>query len=454
VYEWTDAKGRRHQSAPSLSSAYTNAGATKVNVVVQTLSLTDKYDNSGVVLKPVARTNVRIVVFATEVDGTVFYRCGATDNNPLGATVTYAHDVTDAALIAGEILYDATNAGTFDNYAPPACRVACVHQNQLVIAGCEDDRTLYYSRPLVDGAGPSFDYARRLRVPEDAGEVTAAATMDTKLVAWTDEGAGWFSGDAPNAAGQGGGYSDWQPLSSDVGCTEPRSIVYVEGALWFQSAGKLHALTGDGSVVYAGADVETSNVDAITGVVLVPSKKQARWTQSTGAVLVYDYFWKQWSTIPVANSPWAAVAADLWDGSMAWVTSDGVLFRESETAVLDELATGQFGLYVLKFTTAWLKLGGTQGYQRVRRALVVGNADATVTFSIYSGINYAAGSAVEIEQVDYPAASPFQIRHHLAAQKCEAISFRVEVVTEGAFSLQNLTLEVGLKRGGFKMAQT
>lgn len=449
VYEWTDAKGRRHQSAPSLSAAYTNAGATTVSVAVQSLSLTDKYDNSGVSLKPVARTNVNIAVFATEAGGTVFFRSGSVTNNPLAATVTFTHNITDAALIAGEVLYDATNAGTFDAFPPPACRVACVHQNQLVVTGCEDERALFYSRPLADGSGPSFDLARRLRVPEDAGEVAAAATMDSKLAAWTDEATGWFPGDAPNAAGQGAGYGDWQPLSMDVGCVSPQSVIYADGALWFEAEAGLHALGGDGSVVFAGADVADLTVGSIAAV-LVPSKKQIYWFQSDGTVLVWDTFWKQWSFIP-ANSSWGAIAADLRGGRLEWALADGSSRYLTTNATTDYGNVG-INLYI---ETSWLKFAGVQGFQRIRRLHMLGGVDggSGVNVFLFAFADYDDANTVTLyDGVDF-AGPIWRMRHHLGL-KCESVRFQLSVTGAGVISLQNLTLEVGVKRGGFKTAQT
>jgi hypothetical protein len=98
VYEWTDGRGNRHQGAASIPMPYTNAGATSINVMMQTLSLTEKYDNSGVTVKAIPRANVQLAVYATEAAGVVFYRVGSIANDLLNPTVTFVYNIDDATL--------------------------------------------------------------------------------------------------------------------------------------------------------------------------------------------------------------------------------------------------------------------------------------------------------------------------------------------------------------------
>jgi hypothetical protein len=96
---------------------------------------------------------------------------------------------------------------------------------------------------------------------------------------------------------------------------------------------------------------------------------------------------------------------------------------------------------------------GLQGFQRVYRILLVGTVEGVgATVTINAHWDYEEAITVELNAV----AAAQQLNHHLSRQKCEAVSFEVvmDAPNSRGMSFDSVALEVGLKQGGRKMAQT
>lgn len=453
VYEWTDAKGRRHQSAPSLAIEWTNAGARSIDVRVQTLSLTEKYDNSGAALKPIARTNVDIVVFATEAAGTVLYRVGATANNPLAATgyVTVNYNIADATLIGNEVLY--STGGVLENFAPPACRVACVHDDRLIVAGTETNG-VEYSKPLAPGQGIGFHPDQVLRLDPKAGEVVAVASFQERLVALAEKAIGVIAGEGPDALGQGAGYAPPQMLGAELGCEGPCSVVKAPDGLWFKADGVgIRRINADFSIdPVAGTEMDSVSAHTVSGAVHLPAKQQIRFTFSNIVASVYNYQFAAWAQFTNMQATWA----DVWNGLhvRCGVLGNGVsIHKDSDGVFADTLTTGVTTQYDVIMGTPPLHFAGVQGFQRVRKVLIEGHRWSTATLALSATWDYGEASTVELAAAPMPTK---QIRHGLARQKCRAVAFSLTMTAANGrgFQFDNLALELGVKKGAFKRGTT
>lgn len=456
LYEWTDAKGNRHQSAPSLPVSYTNAGASQINLTLQTLTLTERYDNAGLALKPVPRANPNVVVFATEAAGTVFYRVGSVANALLSGTVAFTYNIADATLIANEVLY--ATGGILDNFAAPPCRTACVHDNRLFLGGTEDDG-VYFSKPFVENEGIAFHPAMKLTLPDDGGEIIAPASFQEKLLVFKRDRYAIFYGAGPNAAGQGSTYTAVQSPSVGTGCVEPRSIVRGPDGMWFQSTAGLRRINPDLAVdPLAGTEMDggAATLSPCTGAVMVADskRKQLRFTfAGVNPMVVYDTFWGQWATFDT----FFATAAAFWNSGFVFAGADVnplATYFDNGTVWADEVAPATFNTYSLYALTPPLKFAGIQGFQRIWRLLIEGELiSQPTTLVVAARWNYGEDvSTTEINQL----VTGRQIRHHLSRQKCRAVAFEITMLPGAAqgYRLDNLTLEVGIKKGAFKRAQS
>lgn len=448
-WEWMDANGRLWQSTPAVPKSVTLGGASRVAFTLKNQRLTRK-------------VGAKFVLYRTEGSGSIFYRVaqepglGGQDLlRPLGAvwtdTTTYYDDTPDSALIQSQVLY--TAGGVLENEGLPACKYLCVHQDRLFMAGLEDPYAYQYTEELRPGQPPNTSYVYRGAVPNTGGKITGIASMDDKLVIFCERKIWFVYGQGPNRLGQNDNYSQPQIADSGVGLDEgcPDSIALTPEGLWFKSPQGLRLLGRNMALVqgqdgrFLGSEVD-SLADGCTQALLVPNKQQVRFYTGT-IVLLWDFQWRQWSTL----TNHAAVSACVWQELCVHMRSGGTLYKNTGTnhAGTDIAQTVE---------TGWLKFAGVQGFQRVSELLLLGSFVETSNLYIYVGYDYADAYPVSTVTATSiggaTSAIPMQVRYRFSRQKCQAIRFKISTEDGGSMALSNFSLEVGVKRGGAKLSST
>jgi hypothetical protein len=460
VYEWFDNKGQRHQSAPSVglsSSVSGGGGSGKITLTIPTLRLTAKTS---------PRSEVSLTVYRTKASGTIPFRLTSlsspTFNDPAQDFITYVDTVNDSSIGSNEILY--TTGGILENIAAPACSIIETYKNRLALAGLETENTVWYSRTQTDGEGVAFNDSQFIKVDPLGGDVTALKFMDDKLLIFKASNIFVLVGDGPNDAGTQNNFSVPELVTSDVGCTNPNSVVLMPDGVMFQSSKGIYLVNRSLQVGYIGADVEGYNSQTITSADLIEDRNQVRFLTDDGSTLLYDYYFKQWSTFTNHEG----LDAVIWQGDYCYLRSTGQVYLENDAHFQD--VNQEFRL---RIGTAWIKTAGIQGFQRVRKAAVLGNYKSSHVLRMRIGYDYEptysgrvlfnAGNVINTnyygqdsyfgESTPYGGVDTnvYQFRAQLPRQKCEAIRFLFEDVTSGtpgeSYSLSDLTLEVGLKPG-------
>lgn len=446
VAERLDARGRRTLGPPSGKVSITTAVAgQKVDFTVAAYPF---QQDAGSL-----EANVAFHLYRTEANGTILYRVSSVDAPPIAppsGTVALSDGVSDSSARSGELLY--TQGGVLDCQPPPAHRFAHAHRRRLFLGGCEDPFQVFYSFEELAGETPAFNPLFAFRVPEDKGVVTGFGSVDDKLAIFCERGIYIILGDGPDPTGAQNTFTLPEPLAFDVGCLSWKSICQTRDGVLFQSSRGFHVLTRGLDVAYVGEAVEAYNALSCVRAVTLETTRQIRlsMTDPLGVVpdfaLVFDYENGQWSVFPGYPGGDAAV----WSGSYCRAFASTVR-REVPGNFSDAGAA-----YGWKLRTSWLKLSALQGFQRIYRALLLGklSSAASVTIRIYA--DYDGTAPVEtvtrsLATSDF-AGAVLQVEHHLARQKCEAVAFEVECTAAGqGFSLTNLTLQAGMKRGAKKL---
>lgn len=468
VYEWTDATGQIHRSAPSDVYEVTTAALDSVTLAIPTLRVTSK-------------TGVRLVVYRTVAAGTTFYRISSltspTLNSKTAASVSYVDTASDASIESNDVIYtDGTANQELENIAPGACSLLTTHRGRAFVRTAPN--RVSYSKLTFDGEPVAFNDGLYLLPDGRGGEITALAGMDDKLVIFKERAIFVAAGDGPSNTGAGD-YAEPQLVTSDVGCDEPRSVVLTSGGLMFHSPKGIYLLDRSLSVTYIGAPVEFYNALTITSAVVVPSTNQVRFTTSgtvtkddgserSDLVLVYDYLMNQWSTFTGI----AAVDATVWQGVYVWAKATGRTYEEDATTSTDDGAFVQ-----LRFVTSWISLGQLNGFQRIYRLLILGDYKGSHSLRVRLGYDYRPeytfDQSVDATTVvgpdtwgsdatwgsgatwggEYPTE---WFRVSPARQKCSAMRICVEDVQTTAygegFSITGIGLLAGVKAGVNKMA--
>lgn len=453
VYEWTDALGQVHRSAPSIPITEVVPGGSTDNsntVVIPTLRIT-------------AKSNISVVLYRTESNGTTFYRVGSVANTTSADTVSIIDTLIDSDILSEELLY--TTGGVIENIAPPSCSLITTYKNRIFLAGLEDPLAFQYSKLRINGTPVEFTDSFIGRVDSRGGPITALGAMDGYVIFFKESSLFAFSGNGPNDTGTQSDYEDPVLISTDVGCNDPNSVVITPDGLIFKSAKGLCLLSRSLQTSYIGAEVEDYNDLEITSSQLIATENQVRFTTNSNIVLVYDYFFGQWATFTNLTGEDSAY----WNDRFTFVKANGEVWVESD----EYMDNGQ--AIVLTIGTAWMSLAGLQGYQRIYRMIVLGEYESPHKLYVEIGYdfnpNYSQFSSIDVNSIypvstygddsPYGSGSPYggefplyQFKTHMTHQKCEAVRFRFSdnqnAVTGNygaSFNITNMALEVGVKKG-------
>lgn len=466
IYKWTDNEGQVQLSATSDPVTVTPTASQKVSVTIPTLRLTAKQGN---------RSPVAIAIYRTSSNGVTFTQC--TDelapelNNTTVDSITFVDGASDADIAANEVLY--TTGGILDNMAPPANKLISLYQNRVIVGGLEDPNLLWYSKNKFDSSRANtipveFSEFNTIGVDPRGGSITALASLDANLVIFKKSMIFALQGDGPNDTGTGDVFPDATPITSDVGCENPNSVVVTPVGLMFQSAKGIYLLDRSISVSYIGAPVEAYNGLTITSSTLLADANQVIFTTNGGPVLVYDYFFQQWSVWTGLQSE----DSDVWQGSLVLVKPSGKVFKQNKTLFTDD---GQF--VPLSFEMPWMSLAGLSGYQRVFRAWILGTYkgphklsisvgyDGSDAYTQFATVDASANVSVWGGDPTWGYSSPWggeyvPYIHRVDFAKQSCTNFRIKIsdsqqspYNEG-YSISAITIEWGQIPGGHRVRQS
>lgn len=436
VYEYEDELGEVHRSGESEASEITGGGTITIRVSACAPSYVDGDSQNG----------GRIVLYRTKSNGTIWYRVGSTGWGGVDVSRSITDDTSDDDLVDNEILY--TTGGIASNDCPPGAVAMCAAKDRVWLVSNQDRREVWYSKRKAQGVAFEFSATQVIRVPEDA---TAVAEMDDKIVIFTERAIYAVIDGVIEQVGVP------ERISSDVGCSNWESVVLSPLGLFFKSAKGIYLLDRGMGVKYIGAPVEDYNSIAIMSAVLIDDKNQVRFTlQNTTRMLVYDYFFEQWSTF--TGTPMRAVDSVIWDG--VHVTLSRVVVGLDGYAILPMYEVA--GLYKdrgttfisLSLATGWLKVAGMQGWQRIERALFLGTSESAhgLQVSYYYDYDDSTSDTFNLADVDVDAFDRTQWDVRLPRQKLQALKIALtdtEPLTLGGtfqgMTISGLALEVAIK---------
>lgn len=460
-YEWTDNANKIVKSTTSeVQSITISGGANSINVTVPMLRLTGKRD-------------VRIAIYRTEVNGLTFYRTTSISNplrnDPTVDSKVYNDNLSDSDLISHERIN--IDGFALDTDAPPSCKLIAVYRNRVWLAGLEDPQTLAYSQELVPGEPVAFSALFTMPCGSKGGPISALGTLDDNLIIFKEAALFRQSGAGPDNTGSTGFYDDPQLITTDVGCTNPNSVAEFKYGLVFQSPKGIMLLDQGFNVQYIGDKVQKYNNLEISSTTVIPDQNIIIFTTENDVALVYDYYMSQ----ETGEHTWSiftnhqAVDSIIWkNNTFAMLKKNGAVYQQNKSKYTDGSS-----LIPLKLRTAFMSLAGLQGFQRVKRAAILGefkgphklqvqvSYDFNEQFSyeytvdataLFASDLWGSGAVWGSDTVWGGPYSPYHfVLPALTRQKCQSISFTISDsqssnYNEG-YSISGLTLMVGMKQG-------
>lgn len=363
TYEWTDASGNIHRSAPSIPYSITTGGSASTNTLkIPTLRLT--YKNS--------QNPVRIVIYRWSVNQQVPYQVTSVINpllnNPTVDFVTFADAYSDASILGNIILY--TTGGIVENVAPPACSVLSLYKSRLFVIPSEDPNNLWYSKQILeDTPVETSDLFTLYTAPTVSSQAStgpnfALMPMDDKNIISKQNAFYYFTGTGPDNTGANNDFSDPIFITTSVGSVNQNSFVMTPQGLMFQSQGKgIWILMRNLECNYIGAEMEAYNNNNVTSAILVPGTNEVRFTLDNGITVFYDYYFGQWGTFTNVK----AVSSCLYQDLHSYLDSSGNVYQETPGLYVDGSRP-----VLMSLTTGWINLAGLQGFQRAYFFYLIG----------------------------------------------------------------------------------
>lgn len=489
-----DAQGNLEESAPSTISLVTSGTTANTNTVVSCLHVTQKQRVLDVAAVAGRASPIFAVLYRTPnlANGdTTLYRVNkepfplGNENSLATPTITIGDTTTDAALTDGThpVLY--TVSGELPHNAPETFTHIVQHKDRIWGIGA-DQRTIWLSQSYSDGVLPAFNAVLTFSV-DDAGEpLTALASLYDRLFIFTASRVYVVYGDGPSIAGTGNDLTQPQQVPTASGCIDPRSIVRTPLGILYQSRRGLELLdTGmNPSFIGQPVSVTTALYPICTSAVMVEANSVVRFTfvtteasfSSTGRLVQYDFRRQRWSVHSLLNNVATAlydagVCAATWNPTYGYVeahtvfgAAQMVIARENTGADANpwlDLA----GVYpTMSVTTAWIKSGDLQGWQRVRRVYLLARYYDQNSVSVAFAYDYRT-AIVDTHVFSNTTVNSIisgnweQVRIIPVMGRCESIQVTIAVtapafanlVTSGrAAGLSGLAFEVRQKQGGMR----
>jgi len=443
VFEYTDANGQIHRSAPSPSKKINlpnNNGHRTIKIAspFQYIQGAKKLSSEGF---------YSVVLYRTIAGGDIFYRVTPTTgltNIFYSKYVSFDDDVLNADLEKAEPLY--TNGGVLINQTISPLKYVITANNRIFGLSSEDDNLLYYSQEHISGEPVNFSNELSMRLDSGvlnrSGVSKTLGCLDSKIVIFKDQSIIYFSGNGPNQTGAQNDYSEPKIISSDVGIADIKSMVTIPDGIMFKSNKGIYLLDRSLNLSYIGFPVEAYNSEKINGCSNIVDEHKVLFSTSS-RTLVYDYLSKKWSTWT-----WAVSFMSTYNKLPVYIKSKKV-YQQDKTLYKDDTS-----FQSMKIVTPWIKLSGIQNYQRIYKVMILGKFKSahTLTVKIYHDYD---DTLIETHNIS-PNILDKIYQYDLSPTVQKGQSFKIEIYdnvstgTGEGFSLSNLSLVLGQKKGANK----
>lgn len=454
----------------AITRSFTTAATTKINIVIPCIPFTRHLGD---------RPNINFVVYRSENNkADLYYRISDPSpassgdnayvaNDPTAATVTFLdNEPTDANIIDNELDYQCQ--GEIPHFAPDGTSFLGAAQSRLfLVGGGTKPNNVIPSLLRYDGEAVVFnDNLAISETPAYGGHVVGLAPLNDVVLVFKERSVFAVAGNGADNTGNNG-FFETRAISADMGCQDPGSIVSLPIGVMFKSAKGFFLVTPEFELLYIGAEVEAYNAQTFVGAAPVPDSNQVIFIPTSGNAVVFDWFYKSWSTF----TNHYGLDAVVWkEETFAFLRADGNVYLRDSSLYTDGGAP-----YALKIRTAPIRPEDlVQGFWLCGPVTVLG--DYRSLHRLVVGVYYdrdegpfeaftvSPVSFVETEEFgdDTPygdadfyggdiASSEYQFAIKPRRSKCQTVRFEftdIPGTDPGAsYEITELALMVGLKDG-------
>lgn len=370
-----------------------------------------------------------------------------------------------------EFLY--TEPATEENAVPVAAVCMALYGSRFFYVPYEDQNELRFSRRKQTGIGFEFVETFRINGLDKKGKeedrIKGLMEMDGRLLIFKDQSILYIYGQGPADDGTSNDYGEPQLITTDVGCTNQRSIVLMPDGVMFKSDKGIYLLDRSLQSNYIGSNVERFNDLTITSAMLLEKVNEVRFTTNEGYTLIYNYFSKQWSW----STSHSFVGTCFLNGNYLGLDEDNGLVIENP------LTKKYLGAAVIQnVTSPWVKLSGVQGFQRLYNIYILGKYKTPHNVKVRVWYDYEEYYSEEYVITPLTAASynitarptngqiesgaktdgVYQYKIGVKRQKCQSV--KIEIIDEPldiannsgeSYNLVNMALEMGVMKNAARL---
>lgn len=464
IYEYTDSLGNVFYSQMSQIVSAATAASGKVAVYVQSSIMTYKnqvnlkvYARKPGALFQLISSDVLVTTSADQYD-------------------TYSFNFTTYLAATAEIA--PYQDGSIQPELMTNSDYVALYADRVFTITKDDPISLSYSQMKLAYNGFEFnestfiiDVLDKRGIAEDS--IKGLIAMDGRLLVFKETSVLYINGFGPSRANTNDDFSMPQLITTDTGCTEPRSIVMMPQGVMFKSDKGIYIINRKLEAQYIGAPVERFNSYTITSAILNEGSNEVRFTTLEGKLLVYNYFTNAWSWF----NDLPCISACVWNNKYTILTTDNKVFVENKThnKIIEGVTQTEI---VQKISSPWIKMDRVQGWEKAYAVRVVGfykslhqlKMKVFYDYELYASEEYLIDPLAESqynivtrptnEDIENGTATNgvYQMVIDLIRKNCQA--FRLEITdvpldissnTGECFALSNITLTVGVKKGAAKI---
>lgn len=439
-----DVNGKIHMTPPS-NTVTASLGATANSYTVDVSPI-------HYALSDIPANDVGFLLYRTDNGGSVFYLSNRVTRSSYNTTTTGRYTIieTSPGTLAGNAILAAQS-----ELAPsvvPAPYDMASFDGRLWMIPAENRTEVWYTKTSSIEHESDWSSLLRLNVGPDS-ELVRMASVDDKIVLFTEDSAYAVYGKGPGNNGAGPNYG-LQKLAIGVGCANPNSVVSGPFGIIFLANSGFWKIDRAMQPTLIGAKVEGLE-GTVTSAVLDTKRNEVVFGQTTGA-LVYNYLFEKWSA-------WDEIEINdlaIFDDKLVFVDADAATngidigrFSDSGTTA------GNYDIPTLTYTTPWIALAGLQGVKRVRRIQMLFeeldvNYDGDITVTSYYDYDTSASDTETFSGATWSALDyPRQVEYEMPIQDVESFRLKIELAPSATLrpglALTSLRVDVAKKRGQY-----
>jgi hypothetical protein len=440
VFEFVDLHGNLQVSPPSPIVDVTVAGAVGTRIRVPIPAYAQEIYGEGY------QNSLRVKIYRTPKNGSTFNLIAATsvsEKPPVPTEIVFDDSVTEEEAAVGELLY--TDSGKPPAALAPPVRHMTVHRNRLIAIREDRPENVLFTAASTGPSYPVWSNVFSFQVDNQGGPPLAVASLFDKIVILQRHQISVVTGEGPDERGAGA-FSLPETVARGVGVMPDQlgSVLETPMGVFFAHDTGLHLLTPSLEVVAIGRALGGKTFihdHPIHRARYVPNRSQA-WFFTTGAIYVYDFRAKRWSTF--TSSVWPTLYDVTQCGTDIYLLGPSQIVRYAidrriDSKLIDGVLSETGGMFPQFGALPWFRQDRAQEL-RLWKLFVTGSrpssADvATLTAAVYSDDERRAkGTATPDNAYSWTLSTAagtknnFLLKGRLVSQRSRA--FRCEIIVQ------------------------